>query len=420
MPSKGRFPNVMFGASLRPQSAALAVMLALLFLIFITLTAQPAQGQTFKVIYTFTGGADGANPYAGLTMDAAGNLYGAAANGGDFKYCQQYGCGTIFKLTRKNSGWTLSRLYAFSYADGDGPNSKLVFGQDDSLYGATVSGGCCGGGTVFKLTQVSHSAPWKGTVLRSFMGRSDGAAPFGDILVDPTGWIYGATIIGGTGDNGTIYAVPESGGGGPLHSFTGPPNDGSNPQSGLILDQSGLLGATANGGLYQSGTIYELTPPSDTILYNFSYDGLSDGREPIGGMIVDQAGNLYGTTVTGGSGGGGTVFMLSRSYSGWVFDVLYSFTGYGGSKANLSMDADGNLYGATTFDGIYGNGNVFKLTRSGESWRYTSLHDFTGADGEQAQGTLLIAPNGNIYGTTVYGGTGCVDYGCGVIFEITP
>jgi hypothetical protein len=139
-------------------------------------------------------------------------------------------------------------------------------------------------------------------------------------------------------------------------------------------------------------------------------------------MIVDQAGNLYGTTFTSGSGGGGTVFMLSRSYSGWIFTVLHSFTGYGGSKANLSMDADGNLYGTTTFDGIYSYGNVFKLTRSGGSWTYASLYDFTGAgaDGDEPLGTLLIAPDGRIYGTTVYGGTGCDDYGCGLIFEITP
>jgi uncharacterized repeat protein (TIGR03803 family) len=251
-------------------------------------------------------------------------------------------------------------------------------------------------------------------MLYSLMG-----GPWGDILMDPqSGQIYGVTITGGEG-YGAVYKV-----GGVVYTFHGPPNDGNGPQAGLIFGRYGdLCGTTATGGRTQLGIVFCVSVSGyENILYNFQ--GHEDGAEPEGGLAIDQSGNLFGTTITGGSGRGGTIFMLSPSGGGWVYTLLYSFTGYGGPIASLAIDAAGNLYGTTGSDGAYGFGNVFKLTRSGGNWVYTSLHDFTfGSDGGVPQSSVLLDSSGNLYGTASYGGSygpGCEAYGCGVVWEITP
>ncbi len=218
MHNKGRFPNVFFGGNLRPDSAALAIMVLLLFLIFVflflTLTAQPAQAQTYNAIHTFTGG-DGANPYAGLTMDHAGNLYGTLGFGGYLGGdCAPNGCGRVFKLSRKGSGWILDPLYSFTGGDdGIGPGARVIFGPDGALYGTTGSGGGsgCGGsgcGTVFKLVPASNrcaTVPCTGTevVIHRFTG-NDGSEPAGDLIFDTLGNIYGVTSYGGAGGGGVV------------------------------------------------------------------------------------------------------------------------------------------------------------------------------------------------------------------------
>ena len=145
---------------------------------------------------------------------------------------------------------------------------------------------------------------------------------------------------------------------------------------------------------------------------------------PHGPLMFDRSGNLYGTTVSGGSGGGGTVFELSPSGGSWTFSLLYGLTGVpnGGPKGNLAMDAAENLYGAADGDGAYGNGSVFKLTPNNGVWTYTDLHDFSGSDGAGPNGGVTLDTNGNVYGTTVLGGIeGCgTGSGCGVVWEITP
>jgi len=185
-----------------------------------------------------------------------------------------------------------------------------------------------------------------------------------------------------------------------MHSFTGSPDDGARPGGGVIFDQSGNLYLTTGfGGANDSGTVYQLSPPFyyGSILYSFQ--GGSDGAGPAGGVIFDQSGNLYGATTTGGSGGGGTVFELTPSGSGWTFTLIYSFTGgaYCGPRGNLVMDGAGNLYGTTRCDGTYNQGSVFKLTPSSGGWTESDLYDFTGgSDGGSPFSKVVIDANGNL------------------------
>ena len=231
---------------------------------------------------------------------------------------------------------------------------------------------------------------WTENVLHQFTGSPDGGFPGGgDLIWDPTGNIYGTTEGGGSSNLGTVYQMTKSGNDWietPIYSFTGP--DGSEPYNGVILDSNGnLFGTTTHGGLYDFGTVFELTYTinsgwTETVLYNFQNQ--NDGQWPVAGLIMDSSGNLYGATPYGGSGGGGTIFKLSPVGESWVFTILYSFSGYlgCGPDATLTMDNSGTLYGTTHCDGANHLGNVFKLTNTQNGWEYTSLHDFTdGADG---------------------------------------
>ncbi len=276
---------------------------------------------------------------------------------------------------------------------------------------------------------------WTETVLKSFPpcidAGGDGCAPGnGDLIFDRVGNIYGTTQVGGTlclSDYpygcGVVYELTPSSGGWTesiLHRFTGG-SDGYWPMAGVTLDQAGnLSGTTTAGGGQFGGVVYQLSPSgsgwSEGILHSFSG---GDGTNLIGGVILDPSENLYGATTQFGPGDGGTVYKLSPS---WGLTILYSFGQFtGGSSASLLMDAAGNLYGTTS--GQYGGGgSVFKLTRSGLGYTYTSLHDFTkGSDGGNPQGVVIMDSSGNLYGTASQGGShNCVPIGCGVVWEITP
>jgi uncharacterized repeat protein (TIGR03803 family) len=425
MQSKEESRNLFFRTFSRAATAMLTI--ATVFTLTVVL-AQPAQAQTFTVIHTFTGGGDGANSYAGLTMDQAGNLYGTASLGGGS------GNGTVFRLSQKGSGWVFTPLYSFQGSpDGATPEARVVFGPDGILYGTTSFGGACGGcGTVFNLKPYPTACKtalcgWQETVLYSFTGGTDGMNPgLGDLIFDQAGNLYGTTSGGGAYGYGAVFELVPSQGGWTeklLYSFTGG-SDGSQPFAGLIFDNAGnLYGTTVYGGTYGWGTVYELTPSGSgwtvTVLYTFQ--GGSDGRDPFGGLIFDQAGNLYGDNWSAGPNDGGTVFELAPSNGSWTYSVVYGFKGYGpyGPAANLVMQGAGNLYGTTVNNGhgSYGNGNVFELTSSGGSWTYTSLYDFTGGnDGAEPLCTVIFDANGNLYGTTYYGGAD----GNGVVWEITP
>jgi uncharacterized repeat protein (TIGR03803 family) len=386
------------------------------------------QAETFNVLYNFTGGADGSNPYTGLTIDRTGTLYGTTLAGGT-------GHGTVYKLAKSGSSWVFTTLYTFAGGnDGASPRTRVIFGPDGNLYGETTAGGGtgCGGrgcGTIFELRrQCQICSGWTEIVLYRFGGPPDGAEPIGDLIFDASGNIYGTTVQGGKPHScggagcGTVFKLARSGGtwtATVLYQFLGL-TDAAFPNGGVIFDASGnLYGTTCCGTLSNSGTVFELTPEggswSEKILYTFQ--GTTDGKEPVAGLIFDSLGNLYGTTIFGGSGLGGTVFKLTPSGGSWTFGLMYSLSGVLGSYGTLTKDAAGNLYGTTFQDGLHRYGSTFKLTSSGGSWTYDSLHDFTdGSDGGFASTNLIFDSSGNLYGTAALGGT----HGFGVIVQITP
>lgn len=405
-----------------------------------------SQAQTYSVVHNFSGGADGANPYAGITIARAGNLLGTASGGG-------LGYGTVFKLKYAQSGYSFGILYTFT-GGGDGafPYNGVVIGSDGSLYGTTYSHGSsgCGGngcGTVFNLRPPATFCrailcPWIETGLYMFMGNTDGAGPTQgtNLIFDQMGNIYGTTLSGGAYDQGTVYKLTRSGGGwveSVIHEF-GAAGDGTQPLHNVIFDTSGnLYGTTSLGGANNNGVVFQLAPSgygwTENILASFSLSG-SAGGIPYAGLIIDQSGNLYGATSANASGGGpptgygggGAVFELIPSGGGWTLKVLYNFSDPGGGYhcgpyGNLVMDASGNLYGTTYSDGAYGYGSVFKLTPASGQWIYTSLHDFCSggwpcADGALPSGDLTMDANGSFYGTTSLGGSN--NYG--LVWKITP
>lgn len=417
--------SLILSLSLGTATAALAIVFVLT-----VVATQSVQAQTFKVIHTFSGGVDGGRPAAGLTV-RGGNLFGTTTVGGG-------GYGTVFTLKPTFSGWIFNTSYSFAAgSDGAYPQARVIFGPNGRAYGTTENGGNQGGdcniglagcGTVFSLAPPvtfcrSILCPWTETVLYRF-GYADGSNPFGELVFDQAGNIYGTTHGGGSYRRGVVFKLTPSGGGwteSVLYNFSG--SDGENPFSGVTLDNAGkLYGTTESGGAYGRGTIFELTRSqngwAETFLHSFQTG--SDGSEPFAGLIFDPSGNLYGTTPVGGIGNGGTVFKLTRSGGSWTYSLVYSFTGHAiapcGPTANVVMDGAGDLYGTTGCDGAYNAGTVFKLTPSGDSWTYTSLHDFTGgSDGVQPISNVVFDVSGNLYGTTLGGGSGY-----GVVWEITP
>jgi uncharacterized repeat protein (TIGR03803 family) len=412
MTKPGQHPCPIPGTNL--LAAAIAFMLVIV-------AAQFAPAQTFNVLHSFNG-LDGQQPYDGVTLDRAGNLYGTAYRGGT-------GAGTVYKLIHQGSSWTLNVLSSFA-GGGASPYAGVIFGPNGTLYGTTSKGSAGGGnGTVFNLSPSpavckTSLCPWTETLLYVFKGSPDGYGPgLGDVTFDQADNIYGTTYSGGN-SYGIVYELKPSGGSWTeniLHSFGY--GDGAYPYSRVILDNAGnLYGTTWGGGSNGAGTIFELTPSGSgwthAVLYSFQSG--SDGENPYGGLIFDSAGNLYGATSSGGSGGGGTVFQLTPSNNGtWTYSLIYSFAGTNdcGPQNSLVMDQGGNLYGTTYCDGANSLGNVFKLTPSGGGWTYTSLHDFTGgSDGQIPFCSVAFDASGNLYGTTVSGGS----QEAGTVWEITP
>jgi uncharacterized repeat protein (TIGR03803 family) len=385
----------------------------------------PSAGAAEKVIHAFKGGNDGENPYSGLISDGVGNAYGTTDGGGSGG-----GVGTVFKLTKDRKE---SALYAFKGgSDGAGPDGALMLDGSGDLYGTTVAGGGtgCDGygcGTVFKL-----APDGKETVLYAFQGGSDGFQPVSNIVMDQSGNLYGTTAAGGAYNSdcssegcGTAFELQPNGTKITLYQFQGG-TDGEGPTGPLIADSAGNLYGTTEGGdgcaLGGCGIVFELTPGGqESILYAFQ--GGADGLGPFGGVVMDGAGNLYGTTGFGGANTSGVVFEVPAG--GGSENVLYSFRG--GSDGALPVagvvrDSNGNLYGTTEIGGGSGKGckhvqfgagcgTVFELTPAGKE---TILYHFYGRRGQLPKAPLLLGKNGALYGTTTEGGA----HKDGVVFEV--
>lgn len=403
-----------------------------LFCALALVAARPLQAQSLRVLHTFTGGQDGATPYSGLTLDRAGNVYGTTAEGAN-QSCLG-GCGTVFRISPSG---ILTSLYRFNGNDGDFAEANVTIASDGTLYGTTEFGGVYGAGNVYRLQPPARAlgnatGQWNETVLYTFgpIGNGLGVEPwYGSLVFDHAGNLYGTASAGGvgpcaTGGCGTVYELAPSEGAwtySVLYHFTCG-TDGATPFSGVILDPAGqLYGTTDGNSRCDYGTVYQLVRTGLTWTANtlHQFEAQDDGAQPVGGLVMDAAGNLYGAAAYGGSGGGGVVYELSPTGNGWTFIVVYSLAGGpgGGSSSPLTIDAAGNLYGTAEYDGAYYDGSVFKLTRTNGNWTYTDLHDFTGgADGANPVGAMALDADGNLYGTSSLGGTS----NKGVAWEITP
>ena len=375
--------------------------------------AQSARAQTYNVLYSFTGEADGAYSFAPLVLDATGNLYGTTEYGGSHQY------GAVFML---DSSGTETVLYSFNVAgtgDGEFPFAGLVLDGAGNVYGTTQFGGTHGSGTVFKVDTSGNE-----TVLHSFTGGSDGANPRAGLVWDAKGNLYGTTFRGGstlcTQGCGVVFKLDVQGKETVLYTFTGS-GDGANPSS-VILDKAGnLYGTTLDGeGAFGSGTVFKLSKSGKkAVLHRFGVG--AEGYYPYAPLVLDAAGNLYGTTQAGGVAYG-TVFKLNTS--GKKFAVLHSFTGgaLDGAQpfAPLVLDAAGNLYGTTYWGGTSNAGTIFKVDKNGAE---SVLHNFAGGtDGAYPYAGLVQDAGGNLYGTTEYGGGASIGgaSGYGTVFKLTP
>jgi uncharacterized repeat protein (TIGR03803 family) len=354
------------------------------------------------VIYRLQGGNDGDRPFAGLIADQAGNLYGTTYNGGGGPYFVGC-CGTVFEVSppaAPGDPWTETVLYSFQGGtDGGAPDGSLVFDQTGNLYGTTTQGGqnaeCPNCGTVFELTPPANvGGAWTETILHRFTGlidNSDGAGPIGALVFDKAGNLYGTTYVGGLLSDGTVFQLS-------------PP--------------------TTPGGSWTETTIY-------------GFRGRSDGLGPQSGLIIDEAGALYGTTNGGGNlrcnqagGGCGVVFRLvppNTPGDPWSEQVLLAFGDQAGDGrfpvADLVPDKAGNLYGMTPEGGSHNAGTVFQLTRPARSrdpWTETVLYNFERNSNGYPQAGLKLDEGGALYGTTAGpGGLACPP-ACGTVFRLSP
>jgi uncharacterized repeat protein (TIGR03803 family) len=360
---------------------------------------------TQSVLYSFGATAtDGLNPGAAQLTVNAGNFYGTTEKGGENGY------GAVYKIT---AAGTESVLYSFgaTASDGAGPVGGLIVDSAGNLYGTTVGGGANDRGTVYKITAAGTES-----VLYSFGATaSDGVMPYESLIMDSAGNLYGTTVQGGAKHHGTVFKISAAGTESLLHSFGATASDGWTPLTSLIMDSAGnLYGTTTSGGANDHGTVFKIgAAGTESVLYSFGATA-SDGQQPYAGLLADSAGNLYGTTYIGGANNRGTVFKISAA---GTESLLYSFGATAsdgvGPYADLITDSAGNLYGTTEQGGANDKGTVFKISAAGTE---SVLYSFgaTGTDGATPYASLIVDSAGNLYGTTNGGGAN----GNGTVFKI--
>jgi uncharacterized repeat protein (TIGR03803 family) len=372
-----------------------------------------------QVLHRFQG-PDGANPYGNLIWDEAGNLYGTTEYMGTSFY------GTVFRLAQPanvDDPWTLTTLHSFkNHGDGARPTDGLIFDKQGNLYGTTSDSDAGGYGEIFQLAPpATKGGEWTETVLHHFRGGTDGAYPQGGLISDELGNLYGAT------EDSVFEMSPPAEAGGAwkftlLHDFRGGMNDGLSPEDGLVRDAAGnLYGSTIWGGYEGNpdcgeigcGTVFEVSPPAapggewtEQILHFFGVG--KDGFDPEGGLALDAKGNLYGTSYSGGESGGGTAYKLappSQPGGAWTETVIHGFsysrTDGAAPIATMILDPEGNLYGTTMFGGascyidgaFYGCGTAFKLSpanKDGTLWNESVLYFFQPGPGNARQSAASL------------------------------
>jgi uncharacterized repeat protein (TIGR03803 family) len=379
-----------------------------MFLVCAATVAAPAQSFTKLLDFNFFGNS--ANPEAvSLVQGTDGNLYGTTYgyNPGDNPHY-----GTVFDITPAGA---LTTLWTFcaepDCADGEGPRGALVQATNGGFYGTTVYGGSSsyGYGTIFRLTSAGALA-----TLHVFE-ETDGSNPYAGLVQASDGNFYGTTLGGGTDGYGTVFKVTPNGTLTTLHSFyphTGS-NDGRSPWAGLVQGRDGdLYGTTVNGGTGDDGTVFKITLGGKlTTLHSFNF---TDGYGPYGGVIQASDGNFYGTTIGAADDSGGTVFKMTPAGD---LTTLYNFgTQVYAPMAPLVEGTDGNFYGTSNVGGANNVGTIFKISQEGV---LTTLYSFDFSDGANPDGGLIQSTDGSFYGTVLGGGDPFCHGGCGTIFRLS-
>ena len=360
------------------------------------------------ILYSFAGDPSaGANSYASLIQASNGLLYGTTEEGGSGNL------GSIILFHADTGVAGMLHSFAGAAADGANPYAGLIADSAGYLYGTTEAGGAYASGAVFRINSFTGAE----TLLYSFgHSSSDGASPYAGLLLVAHEFV-GTTQKGGAEGYGTIFKLnPNNGAETVLHAFAGAGTDGAYPYAGLIQATDGnLYGTTQQGGASGNGTVFRINPTTGATSIVYSFAGGSDGASPYGGLIQAKDGNLYGTTGAGGAGGAGTVFKIIPS-SG-AESIVYAFAG-GSDGANpyagLIQATDGNLYGTTVSGGAGANGTVFMLTPGNGAERIVYAFAGGSGDGANPYGGLLQATDGKLYGTTSKGGAN----GAGIVFSI--
>ena len=358
-------------------------------------------GGNYKRLYKFEATLNGTDPYAGIIRDPDGNLYGTTYSGGVANQ------GVVYKLPVGGQYTVLYRFPDPNPTNGADPVGGLAADPEGNLYGTTFAGGISNIGTVYKQDASGHQ-----TVLYNFMNGTDGANPWAGVTLDGAGNLYGTTLYAGAAYAGNVFKLDAAGNETVLYTFTGG-SDGGIPFARVILDAAGnLYGTTSYGGAANVGVAYRLdSGGNETVLYSFT--GGPDGGHPSSALTLDKAGNLFGTTEYGGAANAGVVYKLD---SNGHETVLYSFTGSadGAYPVSVIREPDGNFYGTAYGGGASNAGVVFHLDPAGNE---TVLYSFTGgADGGLPFGGVIRDAAGNLYGTTTDGGTANV----GVVFMLDP
>jgi uncharacterized repeat protein (TIGR03803 family) len=393
-----------------PQSRrlilALPVTVALAVQLFSAAPSTQASSPVETLLHDFSAGwSDGASCYSGVIVGKDGALYGTTWGGGSDA------AGTVYRVNMDGTDFAL--LHSFTRKpDGLAPFARLVQATDGLLYGTTFYGGVSNKGTVFRIgTNGGDYA-----VLYSFEGKPDGANPYGGLIQGSDGALYGTTQYGGTTNQGSVFKInPDGGGYTVLRSFRGAFSDASTPYSGLVEAADGMLyGTTSTGGSTLGGTIYRISRDGESYSILRHLTHATDGASPKAELMQGNDGFLYGTTYSGGPQQNGTVFRISTNGG---FNVLYSFTNSPDgceAWAGLVQGCDGQIYGTTSWGGNTNGGLIYRLNTDGSG--YSILHHFSwaGPDGSHPFSTLAGGSNGVFYGTTWSGGT----TGFGTVFRL--